>query len=207
MLNISDTPISTVNACLFLQFKSGRNVLTTSSTAILCSTDTAWMRVSLILLLQQCPDFRSRSLKTAMPNQLRLYWDAQQHTSTSLTSHSSTSAQVHTYLKSLWGGRGLCGNPRLHSLTEAATGETYNTECYQCQIITEFNRMAGISEHPDYHSATAHVQSVCPCTHTSAKSCPACIFPSAPTLTSQGVLEVRESRPVSPQGFLNLMWL
>lgn len=100
MLDTSDTPISTVNASLLLQFKSERNVLTTFSTAILSSTDTAWVRVSLLYLVQWCPDFRGRALKTVMPNQLHPYWDAQQHTSTSLTFHSSTSAQVHTYLSS-----------------------------------------------------------------------------------------------------------
>lgn len=95
-------------------------------------------------------------------------------------------------------GRGLCGNLGLHSLTEATLGKTYSTECYQCQIIIEFNKMAGTSEHPDYHIAIAHM-GVCPHTHTSTKSCPACTFPSAPTLASQGGQEIRES--------LSKLWL
>lgn len=96
-------------------------------------------------------------------------------------------------------GRGLCGNLGLHSLTEATLGKTYSAECYQCQIISvKVNRMAGTSEHSDYHIAIAHGR-VCPHTHTTAKSCPVCTFPSAPTLTSQEGLEIRES--------LSKLWL
>lgn len=89
-LDTSDTSISTVNACLFLQSKSGRNVLTsTSSTAILSGTDTAWVRVSLLFSVQWCPDFRGRPLKTAMPNQLHC-------TYTGMFSHTQACPQHFT---------------------------------------------------------------------------------------------------------------
>lgn len=79
-------------------------------------------------------------------------------------------------------GRGLWGNPRLDSLTEATLGETYSTECYQCQIITEFNRMAPVNTQiiilPLHMCEFARAHTPLP------KSCPGCTFPSAPVLTS-----------------------